>query len=138
MVFRGKQSKLGLIVEEAEAEVAILNRSKHNKRISNWECVDVPEEWVPPRLGNWSFNVDGLWLEGENLGSVAGICSESRGSIVAGSGGKNGLSFRDRNHSYFASPVDAGDREEKARAAKGKGLICGRDHTKEGKFRYPH
>ncbi|KAI6683644.1 hypothetical protein NL676_029557 [Syzygium grande] len=43
-----------------------------------------PEQWKPPALGTLKLNTDGSWVDGASTGSVAGVCSDSSGALVAG------------------------------------------------------
>jgi len=81
-VFQQWQPRLELIVDEAALVSNNHNQWLPSEKFRQGKRNALPRQWMLLKLGDWKFNVDCSWIEGEQERSVARVCRDSRGCII--------------------------------------------------------
>ncbi|XP_010058528.2 uncharacterized protein LOC104446367 [Eucalyptus grandis] len=83
-IFRAKPPDPNTIVDLAQANLQNFRRWHNTNEAKNPTDLYLPRRWRPPDRGTLKLNVDGSWVPGEPVGSVAGILRNHAGQVVDG------------------------------------------------------
>jgi len=84
LIFRAKQPDPNTIVDLAQAHLQNFNRWQNKKETAKPPNPNSPRRWIPSEKGQLKLNVDGSWIHGEQVGSVAGILRDHVGQLIDG------------------------------------------------------
>ncbi|KAL3725533.1 hypothetical protein ACJRO7_030544 [Eucalyptus globulus] len=83
-IFKAKQPDPNTIVDLAQAHLQNFNRWQNKKEVGKPPNPNSPRRWIPPERGLLKLNVDGSWVHGEQVGSIARILRDHAGQLIDG------------------------------------------------------
>ncbi|KAL3727273.1 hypothetical protein ACJRO7_032068 [Eucalyptus globulus] len=81
-IFRAKTPNPNTIVDLAQAHLQNFSRWKNKNMAKKIRDPNLQRRWRPSERGSLKLNVDGSWVEGEHVGSVAGILWDQDGQVL--------------------------------------------------------